>query len=157
MGRRALRRSVSDASLGMFAPLLAYKAERSGTRIVRADRFFASSQIHHGCGCRLVAPTRLAKHLACSVTGEVVDRDINAAKNLRDWPESATSPGPVGASAPVDTEATVEGGTDPGSDRGMTHGQRSDRKTRRHGKASRAEARTEPGTIRGKNLERAAA
>ncbi len=79
------------------------------------------------------------------------------AKNLRDWPESATSPGPVGASAPVDTEATVEGGTDPGSDRGMTHGQRSDRKTRRHGKASRAEARTEPGTIRGKNLERAAA
>ncbi len=101
MGRRAFRRSVSDASLGRFTLLLGYKAERSGTRIVRADRFFASSQIHHGWGCRLVAPTRLAKHLACSVTGEVVDRDINAAKNLRDWPESATSPGPLGAGAPV--------------------------------------------------------
>ncbi len=57
MGRRAFRRSVSDASLGRFTLLLGYKAERSGTRIVRADRFFASSQIHHGCGCRLVAPT----------------------------------------------------------------------------------------------------
>ena len=56
MGRRAFRRSVSDASLGMFAPMLAYKAERSGVNIVKADRWFPSSQVHHGCGCLCTPP-----------------------------------------------------------------------------------------------------
>ena len=82
-----------------------------------ADRWFASSQIHHGCGCRLIAPTRVAKQLVCGLTGELVDRDINAAKNLRDWPETQASSGLVEASAPVDTRAASDGGTDPGSHR----------------------------------------
>ena len=85
MGRRAFRRSVSDAALGVFRPMLAYKAQRTGTEIVVADRWHPSSQIHHGCGCRLIAPVKLAKRLACAVTGELVDRDRNAALNLRDW------------------------------------------------------------------------
>jgi putative transposase len=51
MGRRAFRRSVSDAALGMFRPMLAYKAERNGSVLTVADRWFPSSQIHHGCGC----------------------------------------------------------------------------------------------------------
>ncbi|MHB1854438.1 MAG: IS607 family element RNA-guided endonuclease TnpB [Acidimicrobiales bacterium] len=157
MGRRAFRRSVSDASLGAFAPMLGYKTARSGGRILKADRWFASSQIHHGCGCRLIAPTRMARQLICEVTGEVVDRDINAAKNLRDWPETQASSGPVGPSAPVDTRATSDGGTDPGSDRGMTLGPRSDRKTRPQGKARRCEARTEPEDSQARNLERGAA
>lgn len=76
-----------------------------GAKISRAGRWFASSQIHHGCGCRLIAPTRMAKQLVCRLTGEVVDRDKNAAKNLRDWPETQASSGLVEASAPVDTRA----------------------------------------------------
>ena len=157
MGRRAFRRSVSDASLGMFSPMLGYKAERSGVAITRADRWFASSQIHHGCGCRLTAPTRMAKQLVCGLTGELVDRDINAAKNLRDWPETQASYGLVEASAPEDSRAASDGGTDPGSDRGMTRGRRSDRKTYPSGKARRGEARTEPDDGQAKNLERGAA
>ena len=147
MGRRAFRRSVSDASLGMFAPLLAYKAERSGTRIVRADRFFASSQVHHGCGCRLVAPTRLAKHLACSVTGEVVDRDINAAKNLRDWPENASC-GSVGATAPKPSSPTGSGGG-LGSDAGPSGTGGGDVRPLQSQKDAPGEARTDPGNRRG--------
>ena len=58
LGRRAFRRSVSDAALGTFRCVLRYKAERAGTTLVVADRWYASSQIHHGCGCRLIAPTR---------------------------------------------------------------------------------------------------
>lgn len=157
MGRRAFRRSVSDASLGVFAPTLGYKAERSNCVVIKADRWFASSQIHHGCGCRLVAPTRMAKQLVCASTGELVDRDINAAKNLRDWPETKASSGLVEARAPVATQAAGDGSTDPGSDRETTHGRRSDRKTRPQGKASRGEAETDPGTRQVKNLERGAA
>ncbi len=98
MGRRAFRRSVSDAALGRVRPMLAYKAVRTGTALVIADRWFPSSQYHHGhvlpdgTQCRLAGRHRLDKHLTCPVTGEIVDRDHNAARNLRDWPDL-----PVGA------------------------------------------------------------
>ncbi len=87
MGRRTFRRSVSDAALGMFRPQVAYKMAKMGTFLVVADRWYPSSQIHHRCGCYLIAPTKMAKALVCSATSELVDRDANAAKNLRDWPD----------------------------------------------------------------------
>jgi len=68
----------------------------SGERQARPAGRFPSSQLHHGCGCRLAEPKKMATHLLCAVTGELVDRDITAAKNLRDWPASA-SRGSVGA------------------------------------------------------------
>jgi len=40
MGRRTFWRAVADAGLGSLRPTLAYKAERSGVRLVVADRFF---------------------------------------------------------------------------------------------------------------------
>ncbi len=69
-------------------PCSGTRMARAGTTLVTADRWCPSSQMHHGCGCRLIAATRMAKTLFCAVTGEVVDRDVNvAALNLRDWPE----------------------------------------------------------------------
>ncbi|WP_084260254.1 IS607 family element RNA-guided endonuclease TnpB, partial [Mycobacterium avium] len=100
MGRRAYRRAVSDAAMGLVGPMLAYKTSRSGAVLTVADRWFPSSQIHHGCttpdgtGCRLIGKGRIDKLLICPHTGEVVDRDRNAALNLRDWPEYASC-GPV--------------------------------------------------------------
>ena len=148
MGRRAFRRSVCDAALGMFRPQVTYKMTWVGTTPTVADRWYPSSQIHHGCDCRLIGQTKMAKVLTCSITGEAIDRDINAAKNLRDWPDYASS-GLVEASAPVDTQAIGIGGTDPGFDDGMTRRRRSDHKTRPQGKASRGEARTESREGRG--------
>ena len=49
MGRRAFRRAVSDAAMGAVKPQLAYKTTRHGTVLTVADRWFASSHIHHGC------------------------------------------------------------------------------------------------------------
>lgn len=115
MGRRAFRRSVSDAAIGQMRPMLEYKSDRTATEIIVADRCYPSSRIHHGCGCRLITPTRMAKQLVCAVTGEPVDRDINAALNLRDWPEQTASPGLVEASAP-DSPGPATAGTGPGSD-----------------------------------------
>jgi hypothetical protein len=124
MGRRAFRRSVADAGLGSFPPILGYKIERSRGHLFIADRFFASTKIHHGCGGRLTGP-KLAKHLACETCGAVVDRDVNAAKNLRDWPETNANPGSVGASAPLDPGPPACA-TDGGSD-----GRSTDHRTRR--------------------------
>ncbi|MDT5328699.1 MAG: putative transposase [Mycobacterium sp.] len=48
---------------------------------------------HHGChqtdptACRLVGKHRMDKQLVCPHTGQIVDRDHNAARNLRDWPD----------------------------------------------------------------------
>jgi putative transposase len=105
MGRRAYRRAVSDAAMGAFRSQLAYKTARHGVVLTVADRWFASSQIHHGCTtadgtpCRLIGKGLIDKKLVCPQTGEVVDRDRNAALNLRDWPDYASC-GPVGTTAP---------------------------------------------------------
>ena len=93
MGRRAFRRAVSDAAIGAIGPQLAYKTARYGGVLTVVDRWFPSSQTHHGCVgpggtlCRLIGKHRVDKHLVCTHTGEVVDRDHNAARNLRDWPD----------------------------------------------------------------------
>jgi len=47
-GQRAYRRAVSDAAMGAIRPMLAYKTTRHGSTLIVADRWFASSQIHHG-------------------------------------------------------------------------------------------------------------
>ena len=105
MGRRAFRRSVSDAAMGLVKPQLAYKTANRGGVLTMADRWFPSSQIHHGhtqpdgTPCRLVGKGRVDKKLVCPQTGEVLDRDRNAALNLRDWPDYASC-GPVGTTAP---------------------------------------------------------
>ena len=105
MGRRAFRRAVSDAAMGLIRPQLAYKALQHGSTLTVVNRWFASSQIHHGrhqpdgTPCRLVGKGRIDKHLICPITGETVDRDRNAARNLRDWPDYASC-GPVGTTAP---------------------------------------------------------
>ncbi|MGC8513966.1 MAG: IS607 family element RNA-guided endonuclease TnpB, partial [Acidimicrobiales bacterium] len=141
MGRRAFRRSVSDASLGMFRPTLAYKAETAGVEVVVADRWFASSQTHHNCGGKLEGK-KLAKELCCGVCEKAVDRDINAAFNLRDWPERNVSSGPVGASAPpVPRPPSVvqTAGPTVGSDRWMRPGKSSGE----HPRPQAGEARTE--------------
>ncbi len=127
MGRRAFRRAMSDAAMGLIRPQLAYKALRYGSTLTVADRWFASSQIHHGCThsdgtpCRLKVKGRIDKHLVCPITGEVVDRDSNAALNLRDWPDTASC-GPVGTTAPSAPGPTTTPavGTGHGADTGQS-------------------------------------
>jgi putative transposase len=123
MGRRAFRRAVSDAAMGAVKPQLVYKTARGGGVLTVADHWFASSQIHHGCiapdgtPCRLTGSGRIDKHLVCPSTGEVVDRDRNAARNLRDWPDHASC-GPVRATAPSVPGPTTQVGTGHGADAG---------------------------------------
>ena len=147
MGRRAFRRSVSDTALGRIRPQLAHKMGWRGTQPTVANRWFASSQIHHGCGCRLIEPKKLAKQLICAVTGEPVDRDRNAAQNLRDWPDHASC-GSVGATAPF-VPGPSSDGTGGGSDAEPLGTWRADVRPPLRRCAVRGEVRTKPGNGRG--------
>jgi putative transposase len=85
MGRRAFRRTLYQAGIGKVRPTLAYKTVREGGRLLVADRWLASSKTHHGCGGYL-ADLRPGQRLwGCPGCGGLVDRNANAALNLRDW------------------------------------------------------------------------
>jgi putative transposase len=90
MGRRAFRRSVYQAGIGKVRPMLAYKCAQQGGRLLVADRWLASSKTHHGCGGHLADLKLGERTWACPGCGQLVDRNANAALNLRDWT------GPVG-------------------------------------------------------------
>jgi putative transposase len=85
MGRRAFRRSAHRAGIGQVRPTLAYKTSWAGGRLVVADRWFASSKTHHGCGGYLSDLSLHQRVWVCPMCGVPVDRNANAALNLRDW------------------------------------------------------------------------
>ena len=153
MGRRAFRRSVSDAGLGAFRPTLTYKAERANVKVVVVDRYFPSSQLHHGCDGRLVG-AKLAKRLTCDTCHAEVDRDDNASLNIRDW--SVISPGLVEASALFIPGPFGTGGS---SDDGLTHHpERACQTSSNAGRARRGEnnSRTSENQVRDENLVKGA-
>jgi putative transposase len=85
MGRRAFRRSVHQAGIGRIRLVLAYKCPSAGGRLVVADRWFASSKTHHSCGGYLADLTLRPRSWICPACRAIVDRNANAALNLRDW------------------------------------------------------------------------
>src|SRR5512133_2202646 len=95
MGRRAFRRTVAQAGIGRVRPTLAYKTAWAGGQLAVADRWFASSKTHHGCGGYLADLTLSQRVWVCPWCEQTVDRNANAARNLRDWtgPVAADSDG----------------------------------------------------------------
>jgi putative transposase len=85
MGRRAFRRSVYQAGLGTVRPILSYKCAWAGSQLVVADRWFASSKTHHGCGGYVTDLQPGDRVWVCPECRQLVDRNANAARNLRDW------------------------------------------------------------------------
>ena len=85
MGRRAFRRTVYQAGIGAVRPTLAYKTTWAGGQLVVADRWFASSKTHHRCGGYRADLKLSQRAWACPKCGALVDRNANAAANLRDW------------------------------------------------------------------------
>ena len=85
MGRRAFRRTVYQAGIGRVRPTLAYKTSWAGGRLVVANRWFASSKTHHGCGGYRADLVPKVRRWVCLKCGQLVDRNANAARNLRDW------------------------------------------------------------------------
>ena len=89
MGRRAFRRTVSQAGIGGIRPTLAYKCPAAGGVLVVADRWFGSSKSHHGCDGYRTDLKLDDRVWSCPRCGQLVDRNANAALNLRDWTGAA--------------------------------------------------------------------
>lgn len=82
LARTRLAKSVYDAGLGEFLRQLAYKAEWSGKVFHRIDRFFPSSKLHMACGT-LNTLSLSDRVFECQGCGTLVDRDLNAALNIK--------------------------------------------------------------------------
>ena len=82
MKNHKLAKSIGDVSWYEFVRQLEYKAKQKGRTIIKADRFYPSSQICSACGHRDGKKALHIREWYCPNCGEHLDRDVNASKNL---------------------------------------------------------------------------
>jgi putative transposase len=75
-------KSVSDNGWGMFTNMLSYKLAEQGKRLVKIDKWFPSSKMCSCCG-NVKESLELSERTYQCVCGFVLDRDVNAAINIR--------------------------------------------------------------------------
>lgn len=80
LGRGILSRDVHDAGWGKFTEILISKAESAGRSVIKVDPR-NTSQSCSGCGV-IVRKTLAVRTHDCSECGLVLDRDVNAARNV---------------------------------------------------------------------------
>ena len=83
MSNHKLAKSVQDASMGMFLTTLCRKASKYNNIIFKVDTFYPSSKTCSACGqvkTKLDLDERVYK---CEECDNIIDRDLNAAINLR--------------------------------------------------------------------------
>jgi len=80
---KRLAKSFHDAALGEFRRQVEYKTLWNRKHLAVVDRFFPSSRLCRDCGARNETLTLSDRHWVCTC-GAVHDRDLNAARNLRD-------------------------------------------------------------------------
>lgn len=81
---RYLSKSIKECCFYKFRVFLDYKCRFYGINLVIADRYYASSKTCSSCGYinRYLGSSEL---YVCPNCGKVMDRDINAAINLRNY------------------------------------------------------------------------
>ena len=106
---RRLARRLADASLGKLRRQLAYKTAWAGTTLVEAGPFYPSSKTCCGCGHVKAKLPLSEREYRCEHCGMVLDRDLNAARNLAMLVNSSRSEvagsGPETPTTPVDGDA----------------------------------------------------
>ena len=80
---KRLAKALSDSALGEFLDKLKSKAEALDIPIVQAPQFFASSKTCSHCGHKKTDLSLAARQYYCLLCGLSVDRDVNAALNLK--------------------------------------------------------------------------
>ncbi len=82
VNNRKLAKSVSDASFSKFTEVLSYKAAWYGKKVVKVDRWFASSKICSCCGWKDKELKLSDRTFKCKVCGMEKNRDLNASENI---------------------------------------------------------------------------
>ena len=86
MKNKNLSKYIAEQGWREFRTMLEYKAERNDCNIIIADRWFPSSQICSCCGNILQGKDKLKlsqRVYHCHECGNKIDRDYNAAVNLK--------------------------------------------------------------------------
>lgn len=79
--------ALGHAGLGKLCRYIEYKCTSMGTKVIRANQYFPSTQLCSRCGNRRDPGT--SKTYKCRYCGLIIDRDINAAINLLDYGKGA--------------------------------------------------------------------
>ena len=80
-----LGKSVGDLAWGMFVNRLQQKIDVTNKLLIKADKFFASSQICHICGYQNKSLTLKDREWDCPICGSHLMRDENAGQNLKQY------------------------------------------------------------------------
>ncbi len=83
MGNRCLAKSVSDKGWGSFLRLLGQKCEVRGKHVIPIGRFEPRSKTCHRCGHKKEILSMSERTYSCERCGLEVDRDLNAAINIK--------------------------------------------------------------------------
>lgn len=75
-------KATLDNGYGMFLTMLEYKLRDRGKLLIRIDKWYPSSQTCYRCGHRQKIPLKQRTY-DCPVCGNMIDRDYNAAINIR--------------------------------------------------------------------------
>lgn len=79
-----LARAIQRVGFYELRRQLEYKGKLYGVDVHVADRFFPSSKTCNNCGCVRETLSLSERTFVCPDCGHIDDRDLNAAKNLRD-------------------------------------------------------------------------
>lgn len=92
-----LAKSIASQKFAEFATKLAWKCEETGIELIKADRWYPSSKTCSGCGFKKRDLSLAERTYTCEHCGLVIDRDLNAALNLANYPSVAgkLSPGRI--------------------------------------------------------------
>lgn len=90
MSNRKLARSISDMGFFEFRRQLEYKALQRGSRVVVAERWFASSKLCSICHTKIEHLPLSMRVWTCTTCHTQHDRDLNAAINLAHYAVSST-------------------------------------------------------------------
>ena len=80
-----LGKSVNDLGFGMFKSWLSHECKKHDSIIMFADKYFASSKTCFECGVKNDLLKLSDREWVCPHCGAIIDRDYNAALNLRDY------------------------------------------------------------------------
>ena len=78
--KSGLNKSIADAAWSLFRSVLTYKAERAGRKVMNVNPAYTSQDCSR-CGQRVPKTLSERVHL-CVCCGLVLDRDVNAARNI---------------------------------------------------------------------------